>query len=171
MNDLHRAIKRLLSITLNGYEMFYAPLYLNLNYWIEKNVPDLSPDIKTKRLETIWRYGEEALKIRRGYLLPFGSDAETCYREQEIWSYAVFTATLCYRTASHFHPSHPNWDQTVLPPAGLQWLAAYPVIFDSWKAYLQHADNTTAFYTIEKRLIRSEQYLEAKLKSGNDKKT
>lgn len=35
-----------------------------------------------------------ALKFRRGYMLPLGADTETCYREQDAWTYAIFSAAL-----------------------------------------------------------------------------
>ena len=35
-----------------------------------------------------------ALKRRRGYLLPLGSDSETSFREREEWTFAVFSAAL-----------------------------------------------------------------------------
>ena len=167
MKMAHRPLKSLLSISDHLYEAFYAPLYLNLENWLEKNMPGTSLEAQRIRLEFLWQYGINALKIRRGYLLPFGSDAETCYREQEVWSYAVFTAALCYRTASHFHPANADWYKAIFPPAGIQWLEAYPAIFQSWNVYVQQGDNSTAFYQVERRLKRAEQHKEAKLKAVN----
>ncbi|MBN2907822.1 MAG: TraI domain-containing protein, partial [Rhodobacteraceae bacterium] len=37
-----------------------------------------------------------ALKIRRGHLLPPGASAETIDQQQDLWTYAVFTAALCH---------------------------------------------------------------------------
>lgn len=37
-----------------------------------------------------------ALKLRQGSMLPPNSDAETCYREQHIWTLAIFLVALLY---------------------------------------------------------------------------
>lgn len=37
-----------------------------------------------------------ALKLRRGCMLPPNSDAETCYREQDVWTLAVFLVALLH---------------------------------------------------------------------------
>ena len=37
-----------------------------------------------------------ALRIRRGKLLPPNSDAETVTKFKDVWTYAVFTAALCH---------------------------------------------------------------------------
>lgn len=158
MNNSHTAIKSLLSITPSGYNVFYAPLYLNLSHWIEKNVPDLSLEVKAKRLETIWRYGADALKIRRGYLLPFGSDAETCYREQEIWSYAVFTAALFNSVTKHFDPDMTDLIPAILPEPGLAWLKAYSSVFEAWNHYVENQGKNTFFSTLEKQLEKSRKH-------------
>lgn len=155
MHDPHITLKRLLSITPDWYEVFYAPLYPHLKNWIKKNVADLSSDVKATRVQTIWRYGVDALKIRCGYLLPFGSDAETCYREQEVWSYAVFTAALLDSFMTHFNLSVTDAIEIILPTQGLAWLKAYTSVFNDWHHYLQEKDKKTAFYTLEKQLERS----------------
>lgn len=38
----------------------------------------------------------QALRIRRGKLLPPNADAETITRYKDVWTYAVFTAALCH---------------------------------------------------------------------------
>jgi len=158
MNHPHTRLKSLLSITPDGYETVYLPLFLHLNRWIEKNAADLSSKAKSNRLQTIWGYGTDALKMRRGYLLPFDSDAETCYREQDVWSYAVFTAALIDSLMKHFHPCVTHLIDAILPTQGLEWLKANSSVFKAWNSYLQENDKKTVFYAIEKQVKRSRQY-------------
>jgi len=47
-------------------------------------------------LEHSLETGLNALKLRRGKMLPVGANAEVIEREKEIWSYAVFTAALLH---------------------------------------------------------------------------
>ncbi len=155
MHNLHSGLKQLLSITQAEYARFYAPLYSSLENWITQHISTLSLEIKAIRLQTIWRYGVDALKIRRGYLLPFGSDAETCYREQEVWSYAVFTAALLDSMMKHFNPNAADLIEAMLPAPGLAWLKAYSTVFEAWNQYIKRQDNTTPFYTIERQLEKS----------------
>lgn len=158
MNHRHTRLKNLLSITPEGYETVYMPLFFHLSRWIEKNAVDLSSKAKANRLHTIWCYSTDALKLRRGYLLPFDSDAETCYREQDVWSYAVFTAALLDSLMKHFHPSVPHLIDAILPASGLAWLKAYASVFKAWNSYLQENDKKTVFYAIEKQWKQSRRH-------------
>jgi hypothetical protein len=155
MCDPYILLKSLLSITCSGYKKFYAPLYPNLKNCIEKTAQDLNSEIKTKRLTTIWEHGIQMLKIRRGYLLPFDADAETCYREQEIWSYAVFTAALIHSLKKHFDVPANDLTKTLFPTDGWKWLNTHPAIFIAWNAYLQENDKNTVFHILAKQLRRS----------------
>ena len=47
-------------------------------------------------LEHSLETGLNALKLRRGKMLPVGASAEVIEREKEIWSYAIFTAALLH---------------------------------------------------------------------------
>ncbi len=155
MNNAHRGLKKLLSITSNGYDIFYTPLYVNLTNWIEKNARELSPEAKKNHLNTVWQYGIDALKIRRGYMLPLGSDAETCYQAQEIWTYAVFTVVLIHRVIKQENSPVMNLIESLLPDAGPKWLEAYPSVFSAWNNSVKERDKKTVFYQIEKQINQS----------------
>jgi hypothetical protein len=101
MNLAETKLKPLISVTPTLYETLYAPIHHNLEIWFEKINHTLPAEAKKTLLEKSWQRAIDALKIRRGYLLPFGSDAETCYREQDHWTYAVFTAMLGSVDNSH----------------------------------------------------------------------
>ena len=47
-------------------------------------------------LEHSLETGLNALKLRRGKMLPVGANAEVIERKKEIWSYAIFTAALLH---------------------------------------------------------------------------
>ena len=47
-------------------------------------------------LEHSLETGLNALKLRRGKMLPVGANAEVIEREKEIWSFAIFTAALLH---------------------------------------------------------------------------
>lgn len=169
MPDPHAPLKALLSITYSRYEPFYEPLYPNLKNWIEKNVQDLTPELKVNRLQKIWDNGIDMLKIRRGYLLPFGTDAETCYREQALWSYAVFTAALIDGLKKHFDVPVPDVTVVILPASGLGWLKSHASIFTPWSAYLQENDKKTVFSILAKQLCRLRRAQVAEKNAKNNK--
>ena len=75
------------------------------------------------------------LKYRRAYLLPIGADSETIYRQQEIWTYATFTAALW------LYCPHNLDIKTIMPKKGLNWLKRYPEIFNTWLEYLTGKEN------------------------------
>ncbi len=86
-----------------------------------------------------------ALKKRRGYLLPLGSDSETSFRERETWTFAVFAAAL-------FKQMDPKtrFDSVkiVLPPLAFSWLERNEVLFDVWQRYLQGDGSENVFTEI-----------------------
>ena len=86
-----------------------------------------------------------ALKRRRGYLLPLGADSETVFRQQEEWTFAVFSAASlknCYQ--------QPCFDlaKTLLPPIAFDWLNRNTMLFDLWKNYLDQSGNRNIFHEI-----------------------
>ena len=155
MNNPHSTLKRLLSITPDRYEVFYAPLYPNLNHWTEKNAAELPAEAKNDRLKIIWQSGIDALKIRRGYMLPFGSDAETCYREQEIWTYAVLTAALGKTACVTLTQPIENIIEALIPPKGYAWLKSYSSIFEIWKTYLSGKSNDKMIFDVIEEQVKN----------------
>ncbi|HEX4045881.1 MAG TPA: TraI domain-containing protein, partial [Gammaproteobacteria bacterium] len=84
-------IESLISVTPSAYqELYVVPLYAFVN--LVQQLPH--PTNKGSILEVALDRVIDALKIRRGYMLPVGADTETCYREQDTWTYAVFLAAL-----------------------------------------------------------------------------
>ncbi len=74
-----------------------------------------------------------ALKRRRGYLLPLGADSETVFREQEEWTYAVFTAALLQ---SFKIEERMKMAKKLLPTNGFAWLQRNGTLFKVWQSYL-----------------------------------
>lgn len=69
------------------------------------------------------------LKQRRAYMLPFGADTETCYQQQDSWTYALFTAALLQNEETLSAEKY-------IPIRGLQWLKSFPALYEVWSAYL-----------------------------------
>ncbi len=89
-------LKQLVSVTPHYYEALYlkpllamAAIVQQLPYPFQHHY-----EIKNGFLLAALDCALAALKFRRGYMLPLGADTETCYREQDAWTYAIFTAAL-----------------------------------------------------------------------------
>ena len=89
-------LKQLTSCTATDYQNLYLALVKNVALFFQ-TFPVSTKCVNTS-LETLLHLALErsiaALKIRRGYMLPIGSETETCYSEQEFWTYAIFSAAL-----------------------------------------------------------------------------
>lgn len=85
------------------------------------------------------------LKKRRGYLLPVGSDSETVFRERDVWTFAVFTASLMTTVAT---PLRFAVVKAVLPRHGFAWLYRHPALFSEWKQYVEGRSTNTIFNTL-----------------------
>lgn len=89
-------VKQLVSVTQDEWESYYLATIYRFAEYVQA-LPD------RMFVEYSGHYGllshaldraVAALKLRRGYMLPFGGDTETCYREQDIWTLAIFIASL-----------------------------------------------------------------------------
>ena len=78
------AIWQLVSLTREDFEKIYVAT-------LEAFKSLIADDELYRRGHTI---AVRSLMVRRAYMLPVGTDAETCYREQEVWTYAVFVCAL-----------------------------------------------------------------------------
>lgn len=149
-----KSLKALISMTTKGYETLYLPLQERLKNWIEQTdspVGGIEP--KNTLFANAWQHGIYALKIRRAYMLPLGADAETCYREQDIWTYAIFTALIFKRLKLDLGLSSETTMETLLPLTGLQWLETYSSIFAMWQDYLSEKSvSESIFKRIEKEI-------------------
>jgi len=85
------------------------------------------------------------LKKRQGYLLPVGADSETVFREQEAWTFAVFTAALLTPIPA---VDRMLVAKALLPRHGFAWLYRHPLLFTDWQQYLQGKSSTTLFTTL-----------------------
>lgn len=107
-------LKHLVSITKNLYQTLYLGFLKNIQ-----------PKIQEVLFFKSFEQALYALKARRGFVLPISADAETCYREQEAWTYAVFTAVF-------LKESHLTEFEKYLSQQGLEWLKSYPQLFADW---------------------------------------
>lgn len=85
MDKLINEVWQLVCLTREEFEALYVSTLKN----VQK---------KRDNIDVPLRRAIRALKIRRAYLLPIGSDAETCYAQQEAWSFAVFLQSLTWET-------------------------------------------------------------------------
>lgn len=85
-------IKQLISETEDGFVKFYLKsIELFSNYKQDD-----------KQILHALDRAIVALKLRQGCMLPLNSDAETCYREQDAWTLAVFLVALLNNLRSEF---------------------------------------------------------------------
>jgi hypothetical protein len=86
-----------------------------------------------------------ALKRRRGYLLPLGSDSETSFREREEWTFAVFSATLL---KSVDKPARLAVTKALLPQESFAWLHRNHTLFTLWERFLKGDEKKNVFVQI-----------------------
>lgn len=111
-----RELKQLISVTDEQYRAYYQPL------------------IETKIAEQKYARCLYALKKRRSKMLPIGSDAETCYQQQDVWTYAVFVVA----SLSGKQPLN------ALDDAQRALLQQYEAVWQTIEQYLKR-DKTTIF--------------------------
>lgn len=122
-------LKHLISVTPSDYEKLYVkPMQLLCHHLKNtSSANDISALIKPVLTLII-----AALKIRRAHMLPVGTDAETCYQQQDAWTYALFTVILFrqfVQTNSDALQQINQW----LPATGLNWLKQYSTLFSEWQ--------------------------------------
>ena len=126
-----RELKSLVSCTPDEYQKFYIkPLEI-----YEKQLNKLSYLISFEKRSEFFQNTLEniiaCLKLRRGYMLPVGADAEACYKEQEIWTYAVFSSAL-------IENSGPLLMEQLLEADALKLLLKFPTIFENYWNCISH---------------------------------
>lgn len=131
-------LKQVISVTQQDYQQLYAqPLQQAARFLQDKS------DI----LEAVLKQMIITLKIRRAYMLPVGTDAETCYQQQDAWTYALFTAVLLKEFRQNTTDLTAKINQW-LPDAGIAWLKKYAALYKAWLDFLQNksdAANRIAF--------------------------
>lgn len=116
-------IKALISLSQSDYQMLYDSLLIQLAKKSGSRYYQLIENISN------------CLKRRRAYLLPLSADSETIYRQQEVWTYAIFTAALW------FYCPHIDDIKTIMPEMGLSWLKRHGNLFSIWSDYLAGKEN------------------------------
>lgn len=83
-----------------------------------------------------------ALKKRRGYLLPVGADSEVSFREHEAWTYAVFSAAVLKTLLAYIPDQAFDELKNILPSQGLLWLEWHVLLIQEWNNYLINGQDT-----------------------------
>lgn len=90
-----KILKSLISITNQDFNELYLKCINKVAYFLQQ-LPGLSTERKTSFgfLNDSVDKMLLSLKRRRSFMLPMGGDSEVCHREQDVWTYAVFSASL-----------------------------------------------------------------------------
>jgi hypothetical protein len=123
-------LKHLVCVTQENYQQLYIDL-------LQRVTDDRDIDNFNEKLAL----AIAVLKHRRAYMLPLGSNAETCYQQQDVWTYALFTAVL-FKDYGQVTERFNSASQ-LLPKKGMQWINRYPDLLKSWRDYLEDAPPTT----------------------------
>lgn len=130
----------MLSVTEMDYQILYLPVLINVAN---------TQTFKTNICELVFARIITALKLRRAYMLPIGADTETCYQQQDVWTYALFTVVIIknYLQTDSGSKQEPQNNyaplrQQIIPAAGLNWLQQYPELFHQWLDYLSSSCNS-----------------------------
>ncbi len=107
----YRALYRLSGLSRPYYEALYQPACEALAKVDKANV------------EKALQRAINTLKWRQGYLLPRFTTAETCYREQDAWTYGLCIAALCHDLRSSV--SRENLQKILIPDIAQRWLENY----------------------------------------------
>lgn len=93
-------IRSMVGVPARHWRLLYEALFAAYAQYVQQ-IPETS---HTREPGTLLRHAletvEQALKIRRGYVLPPGKEPEVVANEQDVWTYAVATAALLQRTGN-----------------------------------------------------------------------
>lgn len=150
-------LKTLVSLPAADYQCLYVQL-------VQQLVNRLSMTTATtwfSAFDATFGQACQALQQRRGWLLPPNSDSETSFREQEVWSYAIFTAALLKDSHQWFfkrlppesahaidlecgktHGSVLLLATVLIPAAGLDWLCRHEHVYRLWSAVMRGSTGT-----------------------------
>lgn len=94
-------IRSMVGVPVQHWRLLYEALFAAYAEYVQKiPVPKSSHSVEpATQLRRALEAAELALKIRRGYVLPPGKEPEVVANEQDVWTYAVATATLLDGTA------------------------------------------------------------------------
>ncbi len=109
-----RQIRSLVSMTKETFNNTYVPFLNAFNDHLQDQ----------ERIDIAIHRAVRALKIRRAYMLPVGTDAETCYREQEVWTYGVFVYAMFwdYIISNEACEANQAFIAHVIPDMAKHWM-------------------------------------------------
>jgi hypothetical protein len=150
-------LKHLVSVTQTDYQELYAKLIKTVEiYLIDK--PELFLHSLERSITT--------LKIRRAYMLPIGEDAETCYAQQDVWTYALFSAALLMdRIASHKEPI--TIAEKLMPERGFNWIKENKFLCEEWFEFLKGENSENNLFA---KIIFQQEGLPRSLVGNKNKK-
>lgn len=145
-STIHQRIKKiqsLVGITQQDFLKIYIKTVANFIEHIVKKTS--SPENITEQISLKLDEVILSLRKRQGYLLPLGADSEQVFREQEIWNYAIFTATLFNDITEK---DKFELAQSLIPLEPKQWIKRHSHIFEVWQSYLSLEPTNTIFNEI-----------------------
>jgi hypothetical protein len=122
-------LQHLVSVTQKNYQALYINLLEQVAEWMQALPCPLESAYQNPYGLFTLSFARAiiVLKHRRAYMLPPGANAETCYQQQDMWTYGLFTAALlkdCWQVAAHFEISYVDkngevvgiWQPLAKPP-------------------------------------------------------
>lgn len=126
-------MRSIVSASKNDFGLLYINVVEKAKNILEKN----ESHNKNEKIFFVLDNIISTLKIRRAFMLPIGSDTETCYQQHDVWSYALFTAVLIKTVSAEVnHQKLIELAEQLIPQTGLNWLKKYDQVFTSWCDYL-----------------------------------
>lgn len=123
-------LRNLINVTRTTYQSCYLALLEHVaNYFNHKYNPGDDDKKHCDKLKTSFNRVIAVLKFRRGYMLPIGANAETCYQQQDAWTLALFSAALvmdCGSDSIH-----------LIPAATLARLKIFPTLYNQWDDFIK----------------------------------
>ena len=141
-------IKSSIAISPNYFFKLYQPV---INSALDLFSESSNPTEPSKALKKAFVHAIACLQLRRGMMLPLYSDTETCYTEQEAWSYALFICAL-------FKDKLP--DERLVTESvtilGQTWLQSYPELHQQFLLYCKalDANNNLIALTIQSAVFK-----------------
>lgn len=127
--QIHK-IQLLVGVTQADFRLLYISVIEKLMYLYEPLCNE------------VLKIAINALKRRRGYLLPVGADSEVSFREHEAWTYAVFLAAILKILLVHISDQSIDELKTILLEQGLSWLEQHALLIQEWDNYLINDQDT-----------------------------
>jgi len=162
--------KTLVSVTQNDFAKLYQHVIDNYVRFVGDAVSQhhFINDIPVALWELGFELSTISLKLRQGYLLPSGEYIENSHREQEAWTYAVFTSALfqyLYEIPCQLlgigHETNNSvlavgFAKALMPIEGFQWIYSNKNLFSHW---IESLCNSEAENIITEIIKKAETFL------------